>query len=202
VDYLLGLAKNKRLEAMITAEMEKSKRKYLRTKLPARTFRSFGYRTKSTWSKKRRVIGKAEYMSQGENPRFVVTTIPGIEHDARTIYEDLYCARGNMENRLKEQQMGLFADRTSTHRMRSNQLRLYFSSIAYILMHELRRIGLRRTELASAQCWTIRERLFKIGAVVIVSFRRIRLALSSACPAREVFVRCLQELRLHYATVT
>ena len=202
VDYLLGLPKNARLEAILASDMEKSRRRFLRTKQASRTFRSFGYQTRKTWSKKRRVIGKAEFMAAGENPRFVVTTIRGTERDARSVYEDLYCARGEMENRIKEQQIGLFADRTSTHRMRSNQLRLYFSSIAYALMHEVRRIGLKKTDFANAQCWTIRERLFKIGAVVIVSFRRVRLALSSGYPWRETFLDCLKNLRSHYALVT
>ena len=198
VDYVLGLAKNPRLEKLIRKDLKRAKRKFKKTGRAARRFRNLKYRTLATWSHKRRVVAKAEYLPDGANPRFVVTSIEKSEAGARRLYEDLYCARGNMENRIKEQQMGLFADRTSSHTLRANQLRLWFSSIAYVLMHELRRIGLRRTELASAQAWTIREKLFKIGAVVTISYRRIRLALASGYPWRETFVACLRNLKRHY----
>lgn len=198
VDYVLGLAKNQRLERLIKKDLKKARRKFKKTGKAARRFRNLKYRTLSTWSRKRRVVAKAEHLSDGANPRFVVTTIEKSETGARALYEDLYCARGNMENRIKEQQMGLFSDRTSSHHLRANQLRLWFSSFAYVLMHELRRIGLRKTELKSAQAWTIREKLFKIGAVVTISFRRIRLAMASSYPWRETFVTCLKNLRRHY----
>jgi len=200
VDYVLGLAKNARLEAMIKKDLKKSKRKSKKTGKAARRFGNLKYRTLTTWSKKRRVVAKAEHLPDGANPRFVVTTIEKAEVGARKLYEELYCARGNMENRIKEQQMGLFSDRTSSHTLRANALRLWFSSFAYVLMHELRRIGLKNTELQSAQAWTIREKLFKIGALVTISFRRIRLAMASAYPWRETFSACLQNLQRYYAT--
>jgi hypothetical protein len=200
VDYVLGLAKNSRLEGLIAKDLKKAKRKYKKTGKAARRFRNLKYRTLSTWSRKRRVVGKAEHLPDGANPRFVVTTIEKAEAGARKLYEELYCARGNMENRIKEQQMGLFSDRTSSHTLRANQLRLWFSSIAYVLMHELRRIGLKGTSLASAQSWTIRERLFKVGAIVTISFRRLRLALASGYPWREPFMACLANLKQYYAT--
>lgn len=202
VDFVLGLSKNRILEGMITSDMAESQRVFRRTRKPSKRFRNLRYRTQKTWSRSRRVVAKAEYLSNGENPRFVVTSIRRCEADAKFLYEKMYCARGNMENRLKEQQMGLFSDRTSTHRMRSNQLRLYFSSIAYVLMNELRRIGLKKTELATAQCWTMRERLFKIGATVAITFRRIRLSMSSGYPWRETFAACLASLKAHYAGAT
>jgi hypothetical protein len=201
VDYVLGLAKNSRLEQLIKKDLKKAKRKFKKTGKAARRFRNLKYRTLTTWSKKRRVVAKAEHLPDGANPRFVVTTIERSESGARSLYEDLYCARGNMENRIKEQQMGLFSDRTSSHTLRANQLRLWFSSLAYVLVHELRRIGLQKTELRSAQAWTIREKLFKIGAVVTISCRRVRLAMASAYPWRETFVACLKNLQRHYATV-
>jgi hypothetical protein len=201
VDYVLGLAKNSRLEQLIKKDLKKAKQKFKKTGKAARRFRNLKYRTLTTWSRKRRVVAKAEHLPDGANPRFVVTTIEKSAAGARTLYEDLYCARGNMENRIKEQQMGLFSDRTSSHTLRANQLRLWFSSIAYVLVHELRRIGLRKTELESAQAWTIREKLFKIGAVVTISFRRIRLAMASGYPWRETFMQCLKNLQRHYAAV-
>ena len=199
VEYVLGLGTNARLEKMIAKDLLKAKKKCKKTRKAARRYRNLRYRTLKTWSKKRRVVAKAEHLpgENGKNARFVVTSRE--EFGSRKLYEDLYCARGNMENRIKEQQMGLFSDRTSAHPLRANQLRLWFSSIAYILMHELRRIGLKKTQLASAQCWTIREKLFKIGAVVTISFRRIRLAMSSGYPWQETFAQCLRNLQRHYA---
>jgi hypothetical protein len=201
VDYVLGLAKNARLEGMIKKDLKKSKRKFKRTGKPSKRYRNLHYRTLSTWSKKRRVVAKAEHLDKGANPRFVVTTLKKAEYGARALYEDVYCARGDMENRIKEQQMGMFAGRTSTHTLRANQLRLWLSSLAFVLVSELRRVGLKSTALESAQSWTIRERLFKIGATVTVSVRRIVVAMATAYPWKEVFERCLSNLQQHYATV-
>jgi hypothetical protein len=198
VDYVLGLAKNARLEQLIKKDLKKAKRKFKKTGKAARRFRNLKYRTLTTWSKKRRVVAKAEHLPDGANPRFVVTTIEKSEANARELYEELYCARGNMENRIKEQQMGLFSDRTSSHTLRANQLRLWFSSIAYALIHELRRVGLHKTELKSAQAWTIREKLFKIGAIVTISVRRIVVSMATAYPWKEVFETCLRNLQRYY----
>jgi hypothetical protein len=197
LDYVLGLARNSRLQEAIVAQMEHARRQSLRTGRAARCFRSFRYRTHKTWSRTRRVIGKAEYLDKGENPRFIVTSLRGEGYDARTVYERLYCARGEMENRIKEQQLGLFADRTSTATMRANQLRLYLSSIAYVLMSELRRIGLRGTEMERAQVGTIRTALLKIGAVVTVSVRRVFVQWSAAFAKVDLFRTILA--RLHPA---
>ncbi|MDE2020834.1 MAG: IS1380 family transposase [Patescibacteria group bacterium] len=200
VDYVLGLAQNTRLLDMIKKAMKKAKRKFKRTGEPAKIYRNLKYRTLKTWSRKRRVVAKAEHLDKGANPRFVVTTIDAEEEGARSLYEDNYCARGNMENRIKEQQMGLFADRTSTHTMRANQLRLWLSSLAYVLVTELRRVGLKKTAMETAQSWTIREKLFKIGAVVTVSVRRIMVQMSSAFPWKGVYEACLANLQEHYGT--
>jgi hypothetical protein len=198
VAFVLGLARNVRLEAKLAKPLEHARRKHLRTKQPWRVFRGFSYRTKKSWRRARRVIGKAEYLEKGPNPRFVVTSLPATKYPARELYEQVYCARGEMENRIKEQQLGLFADRTSCHPLRANQLRLWFSSVAYVLVSELRRLGLAGTELAQAQCGTIRTRLLKIGALVKVSVRRVRVLLSSAFPLQSVFWRALHNLQLRY----
>lgn len=195
VDYVLGLAKNSRLKTAIVDNMAAAKVQYEATQLPARVFRDFRYRTRKSWSCARRVIGKAEHLAKGENPRFVVTTLSANTHDARTLYEDLYCARGDMENRIKEQQLALFADRTSTHEMRSNQLRLYFSSFAYVLMQTLRRLGLAGTAMAKAQCDTIRLKLFKIGAQIRISVRRVWIAFSDSYPHADMFRQILYKLQ-------
>jgi hypothetical protein len=187
VDYIIGLAKNERLRRAIADELAQAKALWKETEKASRVFRDFRYRTRDSWTCERRVVGKAEHLAKGANPRFVVTSLPASRWGARTLYEDLYCARGEMENRIKEQQGYLFADRTSTHWLRSNQLRLLFSSAAYILMDGLRRLGLRETELARARCDTIRLRLLKIGAWVLVSVRRVFAALSSAYPRQELF---------------
>jgi len=196
MDYVLGLAKNSRLIQQIEVEMAEAQRIQQATEKPARVFKDFRYRTRQSWSRERRVVGKAEYLAKGENPRFVVTSISNEEKDARALYEDFYCARGDMENRIKEQQLGLFADRTSTAWMRSNQLRLYFSSFAYILMQTLRRLGLQGTELAQAQCDTIRLKLFKIGAQIRISVRKVWISFSESYPYlslfQKVFVRLQQ----------
>ena len=199
LDYVLGLAKNSRLNKAIDTEMAEAQQIHQATQKPARVFKDFRYRTRKSWSCERRVVGKAEYLAKGENPRFIVTSISSEEKDARTLYEDFYCARGDMENRIKEQQLGLFADRTSTAWMRSNQLRLYFSSFAYILVHTLRRLGLEGTELAKAQCDTIRLKLFKIGAQIRVSVRKVWISFSESYPYlglfQQVFAR-LQQIPL------
>jgi len=195
VDYVLGQAKNSRLKAAIAKEMAAAKIQYEATKQASRVFKDFRYRTKKSWSCERRVVGKAEHLAKGENPRFVVTSLSMQALDARALYEDMYCARGNMENRIKEQQLGLFADRTSTHEMRSNQLRLYFSSFAYVLMQTLRRLGLNGTSMARAQCDTIRLKLFKIGAQIRISVRRVWIALSESYPYMKLFQQILRQLQ-------
>ena len=195
VDYVLGLAKNNRLKAAIAKEMVEAKEHYEATQQAARVFRDFRYQTLKSWSCERRVVGKAEHLAKGENPRFIVTTLSTETFDARALYEDLYCARGDMENRIKEQQLALFADRTSTHEMRSNQLRLYFSSFAYVLMQTLRRLGLNGTSMAKAQCDTIRLKLFKIGAHIRISVRRVVIAFSESYPYADLFRQILYKLQ-------
>lgn len=195
LDYVFGLAKNSRLIEQIGAEMGQAQESYQSTQQPARVFKDFRYRTRKSWSCERRVVGKAEYLAKGENPRFIVTSIASEEKDARELYEDFYCARGDMENRIKEQQLGLFADRTSTSWMRSNQLRLYFSSFAYILVHALRRLGLEGTELAKAQCDTIRLKLLKIGAQIRVSVRKVWMSFSESYPYLNLFQQVLARLQ-------
>jgi hypothetical protein len=195
VDYVLGLAKNSRLNQEIEAEMAQAQQLQQQSGQAARVFKDFRYRTRRSWSFERRVVGKAEYLAKGENPRFIVTSIASEEKDARTLYEDFYCARGDMENRIKEQQLGLFADRTSTAWMRSNQLRLYFSSFAYILMQRLRRLGLQGTELAQAQCDTIRLKLFKIGAQIEVTVRKVWISFSESYPYLGLFQRVFARLQ-------
>ena len=195
IDYVLGLAKNSRLIKEIGAEMVEAKQHYESEQQAARVFKDFRYRTRKSWSCERRVVGKAEYLAKGENPRFIVTSIASEEKKARELYEDFYCARGDMENRIKEQQMGLFADRTSTSWMRSNQLRLYFSSFAYILIHALRRLGLEGTELAKDQCDTIRLKLFKIGAQIQVSVRKVWISFSESYPYLKLFQQVFARLQ-------
>jgi len=194
IDYVLGFAKNERLKAMIVAELQQARRSYEETKKAARVFKDFRYETRQSWTRERRVIAKAEHLDKGANPRFVVTSINDRVMDGRTLYERLYCARGDMENRIKEQQLWLFADRTSAGRMRANQLRLYFSSIAYLLMHALRRLGLRGTEMAAAQCHTIRLKLFKVGAQVKVTVRNVWVSLASGYPSVELFRQVYENL--------
>ena len=195
LDYVLGLAKNNRLIKQIEAEMAQAQQSHKSTQQPARVFKDFRYRTRKSWSCERRVVGKAEYLVKGENPRFIVTSMTSEEKEARELYEDFYCARGDMENRIKEQQLGLFADRTSTSWMRSNQLRLYFSSFAYILVHALRRLGLEGTDLAKAQCDTIRLKLFKIGAQIRVSVRKVWISFSESYPYLNLFQQVFARLQ-------
>ena len=194
VDYVLGLAKNPRLCKRIRLQQYEARRAYEATGHAARVFTEFRYRTLDTWSRSRRVIAKAEHLDKGANPRFVVTSMAGHELRSRAVYEDLYCARGDMENRIKEQQLDLFADRTSTHTMRANQLRLWFSSFAYVLLSALRRVALRGTRMAQATCGTIRLKLLKIGAQVQLSVRRFIIRFASACPYQDVFYQAWQNL--------
>lgn len=195
VDYVLGLAKNERLKKEITEELKLAEMQFHETQRPARVFKDFRYQTLTSWSRERRVIGKAEHMEKGANPRFVVTTLPPERMDARTVYERFYCARGDMENRIKEQQLDMFADRTSTGTMRGNQLRLYLSSAAYILMHALRRLGLKDTDLAQAQCQTIRLKLLKIGAQIRVTVRNVWISLAEGYPYVNIFAAVWRNLQ-------
>jgi hypothetical protein len=188
VDYVFGQAKNDRLLKLLSSEMEEAKQQFAASDQAARVFGEKRYQTLESWSRERRVVGKAEHLAAGANPRFVVTSLSPEQYDARALYEDLYCARGEMENRIKEQQLEMFADRTSTKYLKSNQTRLYFSSIAYVLMNELRRLGLAETELEQAQCSTIRLRLLKIGAQVRVSARRVWARMASSYPFQELFL--------------
>jgi hypothetical protein len=195
VDYVLGLAQNKRLNKIIGQELQQAKVQFEETGKAARVFQDFHYRTRHSWSAERRVVGKAEYLSKGANPRFIVTTLSAERIAAAPLYEKVYCARGEMENRIQEQQLYLFADRTSTHAMRSNQLRLLFSTIAYAVHMALRTFGLKGTEMEQAQVGTIRTKLLKIGARIQVSVRRIVFALSESYPYQTLFRRVLQNLR-------
>jgi len=202
MDYIFGLAQNPRLKKLIESEMAQAEKQYEETKAPARVFSGFFYATENTWSRERRVIAKAEHLDKGANPRFVVTSLPPEQMAAQELYEKGYCARGECpENRIKEQQLDLFADRTSTGKMWSNQLRLYFSSIAYVLLQTLRRIALAGTELEKAQCGTIRLKLFKIGAQVRVTVRKVWISLSGGYPYVTLFASVLATLEAgHFAT--
>jgi hypothetical protein len=187
VDYLFGLARNTRLEAEIAGELAETVAEGQATGRPARRFRDFMWITLDSWSRRRRVIGKAECTKGKPNPRFVVTSLKPKAAAARDLYETVYCARGEMENRIKECQLDLFADRTSSHTMRTNQLRLWFAAMAYVLLCALRRIGLVHTQFATATCGTIRLALLKIGALVRTSVRRVHLAMASGCPWQNEF---------------
>jgi hypothetical protein len=182
VDYVFGLARNERLVGAIADDLAAAELESSAQGSPVRRFADFAWRTLDSWSRARRVVAKAEHLPQGANPRFVVTSLDAGTIDARTLYEDVYCARGEVENRIKEQQLDLFADRTSAATMRANQLRLWLASLAYVLLEGLRRIGLRHTQFASATCGTIRLKLLKIGAQVRQSVRRIKIAMASAFP--------------------
>jgi hypothetical protein len=195
VDYVLGLARNSRLVDALSIAMAWAEEEHEKTGKPARRFKDFRYATRDSWSRRRRVIGKAEHLAKGANPRFIVTSLKRKDIDAQTLYETVYCARGEMENRIKEQQLDLFADRTSTATMAANQLRLWFSSFAYVLMAAFRRIALRHTEFETATCGTIRLKLLKIGARVTVSVRRIKIAMASACPYQTAFALAQARLR-------
>ena len=202
VDYVFGLAKNARLIALIEDELAAAASTCAATQAPARVFAERTYQTLDSWSCARRVVAKAEQLTaptdDGEgkrNPRFVVTSLPMAHVDARTLNEDVYCARGEMEHRIKEQQLMLFADRTSAATLRANQLRLYFSSVAYVLPAALRRLGLAGTALARAQCTTIRLTLLKIGARIRIAVRKVWIALASGCPQAALFAQVHATLR-------
>lgn len=197
VYYVIGLAKNSRLRERIRVQQHEALCAFKNSGHASRVFTEFRYRTRDSWSRARRVVAKAEHLAKGANPRFVVTNIPGSMVQSRELYEDMYCARGDMENRIKEQQMDLFADRTSAHTMRANQLRLWFSSVAYVLASALRRIALKGTRLAKATCGTIRVRLLKLGARIRISARRFLIELASACPYQDVFRMALQNIHAH-----
>jgi hypothetical protein len=183
VDYVFGLARNERLEARLADALDEAQRlSQANAGQPARVFRDFDWSTKESWSRRRRVIGKAEWTRGEANPRFLVTSLKADDWRAKPLYEKLYCARGEMENRIKECQGDLFADRTSTATMRANQLRLWLASMAYALLCALRRIGLAHTPFANATCGTIRLKLLKLGALIKISARRVRIAFASACP--------------------
>ena len=194
VDFVLGLAKNKRLIQEIESELAQAKSQYEQTQQAARVFKDFEYQTLKSWSRWRRVVGKAEHLSKGANPRFVVTSLSTDEFDARSLYEKEYCARGEMENRIKEQQLCLFADRTSTATMRANELRLWFSSVAYTLINALRRLGLKNTKMSKARCDTIRLKLLKIGAQVRITFRKVWVSMTQSCPYRRIFQQVYSNL--------
>jgi len=197
VDYVFGLARNQRLRRIIGPQMWEATQQWGRTGQPARVFTEFPYQTRKRktggWDRERRVVAKAEHIDGKENPRFVVTSLPAERWAPQALYEELYCARGEMENRIKEQ-FSLFADRVSAETMRADQLRMYFSAMAYVLVSGLRRLGLKNTELAEAQVSTIRTRLLKIGARVRVSVRRIRLSLATSYPWIALFARVHAQL--------
>lgn len=202
VEYVIGLAKNSRLLEMAEGYMGLAQCAYASAVLQKGSVHASGrhygelqYETNDSWSRSRRVIVRAEHSDRGDNPRFIVTSFPARSHEGRALYEDVYCARGNMENCIKEQQHDLFADRVSAQTLQANQVRLYFASIAYTLMHALRRIGLAGTDLERAQCGTIRLRLLKIGAQVRFSVRRVVLALSQAFPLQNLFAQVLANMR-------
>jgi len=194
VEYVFGLAKNARLVRSIGAELQAAAAESRETQRPARRFKELVYRTRKSWCRARRVVAKAEQTGDKANPRFIVTSLSMQDLAARELYEDFYCARGECENRIKEAQLDLFADRLSAATFRANQLRLWLASAAYVLMHALRRIGLKHTALARACANTIRLKLLKIGAVVTVSVRRVRLAMSEACPQQREFIAAFHAL--------
>jgi hypothetical protein len=194
VDYVFGLQRNPRLRRIIGAQMHHAHMLHQTTGKPSRLFAEFDYRTHKSWSRARRVVAKAEHLDKGENPRFVVTSLTPQQWAAQELYEKFYCARGEMENRIKEQ-MCLFADRLSTDEMQGNQLRLYFSALAYTLIEALRRLALKGTEWAQAQVDTIRLKLLRIGTIVRISVRRIVLQMSSAYPWKTIYEAAFHALR-------
>jgi hypothetical protein len=187
IDFIFGLARNVRLTRAIGAELVEARDESRTTGHAARRFKELSWSTRTSWSRARRVIAKAEWTQGEPNPRFLVTSLTAADGDGRRLYEEVYCARGEMENRIKECQMDLFADRTSSATMMANQLRLWFASMAYVLVDSLRRIALQATDLADASCGGIRRKLFKIGALITISVRRIKLAMASGCPYKAVF---------------
>jgi hypothetical protein len=195
IDFVFGLAKNKRLTRILGKELHEAQLAFAATGQPARVFKDFTYCTRKSWWRERRVVGKAEHLAKGANPRFVVTSLPAEREPAQPLYEKRYCGRGEMENRIKEQQLYLFADRTSCRTMRANQLRLWLSSAAYVLLAALRQHGLKNTSLKHARSDTIRLKLLKIGAVVRVTVRRVWFALAESCPYRDLFGQVFSNLR-------
>ena len=195
VGYLFGLAKNRRLLRILGQEMHQAQEQFQQTRQASRVFKDFTYQTRTSWCRARRVVGKAEHLAKGANPRFVVTSLSAEDYPAQLLYEEEYCARGDMENRIKEQQLMLFADRTSCATMRANQIRLMLSTVAYVVLRALRAYGLPQTALAQAQVQTIRLQLLKLGAVVRISVRRVYVSLSESYPFRDLFVRVWQALR-------
>ncbi|MBV9981851.1 IS1380 family transposase [Bradyrhizobium sp.] len=187
VDFIFGLAKNVRLVRAIGTELVEAREENQATGQPARRFKELIWTTRKSWSRQRRVIAKAEWTKGEANPRFIVTSLTSADGEGRHLYEAIYCARGEMENRIKECQMDLFADRTSSATMKANQLRLWFASMAYVLLEGLRRIALRASDLADASCGTIRRKLLKIGALVTISVRRVKFAMASGCPSKATF---------------
>lgn len=202
VDFVFGLARNQRLRKIIGQQMHQATQQWNQTSKPARVFTEFDYRTRKKknggWDRERRVVAKAEHIDGKENPRFVVTSLPGSNLPARKLYEELYCARGEMENRIKEQ-FSLFADRVSTETMRANQLRLYLSAMAYVLVSGLRRLGLKATALAEAQVSTIRTRLLKIGAQIRVTVRKVWVSMASHYPWQSLYQQVWTNLQLQPA---
>jgi Transposase DDE domain group 1 len=198
VDFVFGQARNRRLRRIIGAEMNLATQQWKETGKPARVFTEFGYRTKKTkkggWDRERRVVAKAEHIDGKENPRFVVTSLSAEQWAGQALYEELYCARGDMENRIKEQ-FSLFADRVSTETMRANQTRLYLSAMAYVLVSGLRRLGLKGTELAQAQVSTIRTKLLKIGAQIRVTVRKVWVSMASSYPWQDLYRQVWTNLR-------
>ena len=194
VEFLFGLAKNERLVAEIASELGAAEQEGKTTGQPARRFTEFSWSTRDSWSRQRRVVAKAEWTAGAANPRFVVTSLGREDAEPQRLYEEIYCARGDMENRIKECQLDLFADRTSAATMRANQLRLWFASMAYVLLTALRRIALPHTQFAQATCGTIRLKLLKIGALVRTSVRRIKFAMASGCPYQREFATAHAQL--------
>ena len=192
VDFVFGLSKNSRLVKKIAPQLEQARQMRDETGKAARLFSSFSYRTRKSWKRERRVVGKAECTLQGENPRFVVTSLKQV--GAQHLYEEVYCARGEMENRLKEQQLGLFSDRVSASKLKVNQLRIWLSAAGYWLFQLFRHYALKGTRMARAQCWTIREKLLKVAARIRVSVRRVYFSLSEEFPAADVFVQAWANL--------
>ena len=195
VDYVFGLAKNKRLLRILGGEMHQAQQQFAQTGVPARVFKDFSYRTRTSWGRQRRVVGKAEHLAKGPNPRFVVSSLSPAVAGPQALYEQEYCGRGDAENRIKESKLFLFAERVSCATLRANQVRLCLATLAYLVMRAVRQFGLAGTELAQAQCDTVRLKLLKLGAVVRVSARRVCLALSEAFPLRALFVRAWEALR-------
>jgi hypothetical protein len=198
VDFVFGLARNRRLRKIIGAEMNEATQQWNQTRQPARVFSEFHYKTKKTkkggWDRERRVVAKAEHIEGKENPRFVVTSLTSERWAAQALYEELYCARGDMENRIKEQ-FSLFADRVSAETMRANQMRLYLSAMGYVLVSGLRRLGLQGTALAEAQVSTIRTKLLKIGAQIRVTVRKVWVSMASSYPWQDLYRQVWANLR-------